>query len=67
MLNEKGIAETQIDFKQQTNYRIGTVTYMITAHYKKDADFIQNKIQKLIKKDIESDDLEHGLNQKNVV
>jgi len=63
MPNEK----SAIDFTHQTKYKVGTVTYKITAHYEKDADPIKHKIQNLIKKDIENDDLQRGLSQSKVV
>ena len=41
-------------FENQSEYKIGPVTYIVTAHFKEDTEPIQSKIEKLLKKDIDS-------------
>ena len=63
----EGFNATNIEFQNKAEYKIGAITYKVTAHYKEDTEPIQSKIQKLLKKEVENNDFNYGLSQKKAV
>lgn len=44
-LNEN---KAKVDFPEQTDYRIGTVTYRVAAHFNEDGITLKSKINRLL-------------------
>ncbi len=56
MLNEK--IDDIVFFPKETKYKIGKTTYIVTSHHDDDAQYLVDKIKKLLKSDIQRENVE---------
>ena len=56
MFNEK--VDDTVFFSDETKYKIGKTTYIVKSHYDEDAEYLVDKIKKLLKSDIQRENVE---------